>query len=263
MSTKVSGGVTAKNTRVIPATAPAPVHGAVAEKSVSCDNGRPPRKIPGKAKVKREQNLLKDSVFTIRRDAIYHIISENYAYKTETYYTILRQELEGKTVRPSSSAILDAYVVPICLERAKLGGIPVCEWGISPGYVPLPSILYGLNYFATPSDFFVVHDNDKAKEVIKHITNNGKYPFCYQKLDDEVTVHSSIGIFGKADRPGSAIARLAEMVYECFPIPLVTMVFVKNGEEYLLSSLAPARYSQLTIGEHKLLAAYLSHQEFL
>jgi hypothetical protein len=41
------------------------------------------------------------------------------------------------------------------------------------------------------------------------------------------------------------------------------MVFVKSGEEYMLSSLAPTRYSQLTADERTLLTAYLSHQEFL
>jgi hypothetical protein len=263
MNPKGSDNVPAKDTRIVPGTVAAPVPDANGDEPLLFDNGQPLRKIPGKANARRETNILKDSLYTLRRDDIYHIISENYSYKTETYYSILSHELEGKAVRPSSRAILDAYVVPICLERAKLGGIPVCEWGISQGYVPLPSILYGLNYFATTSDFFVVHDNDKAKEVIKHITNIGKYPFCYQKVGDGATIHSCVGIFGRTAGACSAMSRLAEQVYECFSIPLVTMVFVKSGEEYMLSSLAPTRYSQLTADERTLLAAYLSHQEFL
>jgi len=228
-----------------------------------CDEGQSGRKIHVKANARREQNIIKDSHYSIRRNDACHIISENYSYKTETYYTILSYELEGKKVRPSSRAILDAYVVPICLERAKQGGIPVCEWGISPGYVPLPALLYGLNYFATTSDFFEVHDNEKAKEVIKHITNIGKYPFCYRKLGVGATIHSCVGIFGKTATSGSPVASIAEKVYECFQIPLVTMVFVKTGEHLLLSSLAPTRYSQLTGDERALLSAYLSNQEFL
>jgi len=263
MNARGSDTVQAKNTEVVPDAVPPPVSDAPGNEPVLRDNGQSLRKIPAKANGKREQNILKDALYTLRRDDVYHIISENYSYKTETYYSILCLELEGQTVRPSSSAILDAYVVPICLERAKLGGIPVCEWGISQGYVPLPAILYGLNYFATTSDFFVVHDNDKAKEVIKHITNIGKYPFCYQKMGDGATIHSCVGIFGKSATTCSAIAQLAEKVYECFSIPLVTMVFVKTGEQYMLSSLAPTRYSQLTSDERALLAAYLSHQEFL
>ena len=223
----------------------------------------PFRKTVGKSNAKREQGILKDSVFLIRHGEMNHVISENYSYKTETYYSILRHELEGKPVRPSSSAILDAYIVPLCLERAKRGGIPACEWGISQGYVPLPAILYGLNYYATTSDFFVVDDNAKAKGVIKHITNIGKYPFCYQKLDEGATIHSCIGIFGKTANPCTRISQMAEKVYEQFSIPLVTMVFVKSGEQYMLSSLAPTKYSQLSGEERTLLSAYLTHQEFL
>ncbi|MFA5347405.1 MAG: RimK-like ATPgrasp N-terminal domain-containing protein [Methanoregula sp.] len=263
MNSRGSDIIQPENPGVVHDAVPAPVPDALRNEPVLKDNGQSLRKIPAKANGKREQNILKDTLHTIRRDGVYHIISENYSYKTETYYSILSLELEGKKVRPSSSAVLDAYVVPICLERAKLGGIPVCEWGISQAYIPLPTILYGLNYFATTSDFFVVQDNDKAKEVIKHITNMGKYPFCYQKLADNATIHSCVGIFGKSATTCPAITRLAEKVYECFSIPLVTMVFVKTGEQYMLSSLSPTRYSQLTPEERTLLAAYLSHQEFL
>lgn len=217
----------------------------------------------GKSNTKHEQGLLKDSLFFIRRGEMYHVISENYSYKTETYYSILHHELEGTPILPSSRVILDAYVVPLSLERAKQGGIPVCDWGISQGYVPLPVILYGLNYFATTSDFFVVDDNTRAKEVIKHITNIGKYPFCYQKLDEGATVHSCIGIFGKTTDHCTRISDMAKKVYELFSIPLVTMVFVKTKDEYRLSSLAPTRYSQLSLEERTLLSAYLTNQEFL
>lgn len=212
---------------------------------------------------RREPGMIKDSMFVIRRGDIYHVISEDYAYKTEPYYTILQHEIDGKTVRPSSSAVLDAFVVPVCLEKLKYAGLPVCEWGISQAYVPFPSILYGLNYFATSSDYFVVSDNDQAKETIKHITNKGKYPFCYQKIDTSATIHTCTAIFGKTIDSCNAVARFAEQIYDIFSIPLVSMVFVKTGKEFALSSLAPMRYNHLTEAERALLAAYLENQEFL
>lgn len=216
-----------------------------------------------KTNTKRDPTILKDSLFALKRGDITHIISENYAYKTETYYSILHHELRGEPVLPASRAILDAYVVPLSLERAKLAGIPVCTWGISQGYVPLPAILYGLNYFATPSDYFVVRDMDQAKEIIKHVTNKGKYPFCYQKLTDDAKVHSCVGIFGKTTSPGPSIPSLVEKVYKQFLIPLVTMIFVKTADSYLLSSLSPTKYSHLSADERTILNAYLSGQEFL
>jgi hypothetical protein len=221
------------------------------------------KKNGGKAHSRREPLMLKDSLYIVRRRGVYHVISESYYYKTEPYYTILRHELEGKHVEPSSSAVLDAYVIPICLERAASAGIPVCEWGISQAYVPLPAILYGLNYFATTLDYFIVNDNNRAKDVIKHITNNGKYPFCYQKYPDRSEICTCTAIFGRTTGACSAVAGYAGRVYEIFRIPLVKLVFVRTGNSYALSSLSPTRYMQLDDDERALLAAYLGNQEFL
>jgi hypothetical protein len=221
------------------------------------------KKHSGRLPAKKEQALLKDSQVAIWRDGTLHIISESYFYKTEPYYTILRHELEGKPVRPASHAVLDAYVVPVCLERADLAGISVCDWEISQGYAPLPSILYGLNYFATTSDYFVVNDNEKAKEAIKHLTNKGKYPFCYQKLPDNAEIRHCTAIFGRTTSGSGAVDAIAHEVYSLFAMPLVTMVLVKAGEEIRLSSLCPTKYSHLSPEERALLCAYISHQEFL
>jgi hypothetical protein len=221
------------------------------------------RKPASRATTKKVMGMTKDTMFVVRRGTTYHVISEDYSYKTEPYYTILQHEVAGKTVSPTSRQVLDAFVVPICLERLKSAGIPVCEWGISQAYVPLPSILYGLNYFATSSDYFVVSDNEQAKETIKHITNKGKYPFCYQKLEEEATIHTCTAIFGKTIKKCSAVSRYAEQIYDVFSIPLVSMVFVKTGKDFTLSSLAPMRYNHLTEPERELLSSYLAHQEFL
>jgi hypothetical protein len=222
-----------------------------------------PRKPNPRGGARKEAVLSRDALFELWRDGACHIVSETYFYKTEPYYTILRHEMEGRPVRPSSMSVLDAYVVPICLERARLAGIPVCAWEISQGYAPLPSILYGLNYFATASDYAVVSDSEKAKDVVRHITNKGKYPFCYQKLDDGAEVGSCIAIFGKTIGSCRMSADIARRVYELFEIPLVTLVFVRYEDRCLLSSISPARYAHLSGGERSLLSAYLSRQEFL
>jgi len=207
--------------------------------------------------------LVRDRVFAVRRDDATHIISEHYTYKTLPYYTILKHELEGTPVQPVSRAILDAAVVPICLEQARLAGIPVCTWGISQAYTPLPAILYGLNYFATPAEYRVVNDSDEAKEAVRHITNKGKYPFCYQPLDDGAALESCVAVFGRTCRPGTEVPDLARQVYDLFRIPLVTLVMVHDHNGYRLSSLSEARYSHLTMDERALLGAYLANQEFL
>jgi hypothetical protein len=220
-------------------------------------------KSPARTNNRKGHTLHKDLRFTIKRGEIFHVISENYSYKTDSYYTILQMEMEGKRVEPSTATAIDAFVVPICLERAKLASISVCDWEISQGYVPLPCIIYGLNYFACTSEFFVVYDNEMAKEAIRHLTNNGKYPFCYQKLGENAEIFQCTAIFGRTVGQDNAVAHIAEKIYEHFSIPLVRMVYVKNKNDYALSSLSPARYSQLTEDERALLEAYISHQEFL
>jgi hypothetical protein len=230
---------------------------------VPAQTGLPLKKPGSRPAAKKEPGFLKDARFAIWRDGAVHIISESYFYKTEPYYTILQHELEGRPVRPASSAVLDAYVVPVCLERASLAGIPVCSWEISQGYLPLPSVVYGLNYFATTADYFVVDNNEKAKETIKHITNKGKYPFCYQKLPDNATITSCISIFGRTVTGSDPIDTIASQVYDLFAIPLVTIVMVQGSDGLRLSSLSPTKYTQLSGDERSLLSAYISHQEFL
>jgi hypothetical protein len=192
-------------------------------------------------------------MYTLKEDDSQYIVNESYFYKTEPYYTIVKSENEGIKTIPSSSDVLDAYIVPICLEKAKLAGISVCDWVISYQYVSLPSIVYGLNYFLTPSDHFVVSDLMEARTVIKHITNRGRYPFCYQKLTDTSSITKCVSIFGKTINRCENISQLAERIYEIFRVPLVEIVLVKDDSGYKLSSLAPVKYSHLSRDETEML----------
>jgi hypothetical protein len=123
--------------------------------------------------------------------------------------------------------------------------------------------MYGLNYFATSAEFVAVYNNEKAKEAIKHITNRGKYPFCYQKLGEGAKISQCTVLFGKTINQNEVVSQIAEKIYELFSIPLLMMVLVRNGENYALSSLSPVRYSHLSESERSLLEACISHQEFL
>jgi hypothetical protein len=195
----------------------------------------------------------KDIMYTLKEDDSQYIVNESYFYKTEPYYTIVKNENDGIKTTPSSSDVLDAYIVPICLEKAKLAGIPVCDWIISNQYVSLPAIVYGLNYFSTPSDHFLVSDKEEAKTVIKHITNRGRYPFCYQKISDTSSLAKYVSIFGKTTNSCEPVRSLSEKIYEVFRLPLVEIVLIKDESGYRLSSLAPVRYSQLSKDETKML----------
>ncbi len=199
----------------------------------------------------------KDIMYVLKEDDSQYIVNESYFYKTEPYYAIVKNENDGIKTTPSSSDVLDAYIVPICLEKARLAGVPVCEWIISNVYVSLPAIVYGLNYFSTPSDHFLVSDLEAAKMVIKHVTNRGRYPFCYQKISETSTVAKCVSIFGKSINCCDKARALAERIYKVFRLPLVEIVLVKDESGCRLSSLSPVKYSQLSKDETEMLQELL------
>jgi hypothetical protein len=207
---------------------------------------------------RKDRFLKEDSIFTVSMDDSMHVVSENHFYKSEAYYTAVRSEMNGINTVPSSGQVIEAYVVPICLEKAKLSGIDVSDWEISYQYASTPCVIYGLNYFSTPSEFFVVMDEETAKDVIKHVTNKGKYPFCYQKLAQGANMVAVTSVFGHAvENDDPDVARMISDVYRLFKIPLFSAILIEHEGKYSLSSMGPVRYSKLTTREKNLLGEYL------
>jgi hypothetical protein len=212
----------------------------------------------------RNARLQSGGTYLVRREEKIHVVSEDYGYKTGSYYTILSREIAGEPVAPDSRSVLDAAVVPVCLERAARAGIPVADCVISQSCTPdLPAILYGLNYFSCTSEFSVVRSREAEKEVVRHLTNNGKYPYCCQSLSETAEVIPVIAIFGKITGGEPGVRDIAERLYAEFRIPLMTLVLIREGVSRFLSSITPTRYSSLSPAERSLLQAYLANQEFL
>jgi hypothetical protein len=200
--------------------------------------------------------MKRDTIHVLENGSTY-VLSENYFYKTEAYYNIVLGENEGKDVVPHSEEILEANIVPLTLEKARLAGIPVCDWEISYSYVNLPSIVYGINYYSDSSNYSIVQDQQTARRVIKQVTHSGKYPFCYQKLEDPTAVEEHVCVLGKIANASPELESFAAKVYEAFRIPLVNIVAVAADGGYRLSSLGPMRYSQLSKEERDMLESML------
>lgn len=212
----------------------------------------------------RPARLRSGATYLVQRDGRTSIVAEDYSYKTDSYYDILFRELKGEPVDPGTRAVLDASIVPLCLDSAARAGVPVAECTISQSWpVRLPAIIYGLNYFSCTSEFSVVMTSDEEKEAIRHVTNNGKYPFCYQLLDDDDTITAANVIFGSTTNPVPEIRSAAGVLFREFRIPLMTMIFIGRGAGHFLSSLTPTRYSNLSKEEKNILRAYISRQGFL
>ncbi len=205
----------------------------------------------------KRKRLLKNGIMFLSNNGMNEVISEGYFYKTDAYYTILKYENEEKDIVPKTDEVLDAYIVPICLTKAKNAGIPTCDWEVSYSYVPLPSIIYGLNYFSDPSIYFMVNDQASAKKIINQVTHNGKYLFCYQKIPENSSLITCNSIFGNTSHPDEGIKSLTKKIFEIFNIPLVSIVFVKIEDKYYLSSLGPTRYSGLLKDEKFFLSKHI------
>ncbi|MDD1679771.1 MAG: RimK-like ATPgrasp N-terminal domain-containing protein [Methanomicrobiales archaeon] len=199
----------------------------------------------------------KDTVYEKVEGATTFLVSDNYFYKSETYYRIVRHEIEGKYAIPSSKDLIEAFVVPICLEKARMQGIRVCSWEVSYSYAPLPSIAYGIHYYSDPAEYSILRDSEVAREVIHHITNHGRYPFCYQPITDSSEVFPVIAVFGDTTEDEPELRQLAMTVYTTFRVPFLSMTVLWDGENYSLSSLSNAKYSKLSPGDRTLLRAHL------
>lgn len=206
------------------------------------------------------KNPLKSGfLYKIPGEGTIYVIGEDYFYKTESYYEIIEQENEniGMNVTPSSMESLEAYVVPICLKKAELYGIPVMDCKISIAYVQIPSIIYGINYYSDPSNYFIIRSERTAKEKIKHITHNGMYPFCYQKINVNSDIVECKSVFGNTGTSIPELRVLIKKIYALFRIPLMRIRFIKYDGVWRLSSLMPLRYSKLNKVERNILQRHV------
>lgn len=219
--------------------------------------------VPAAAVNRRGFHLARDRVYTTCYGGYTTFVSENYSYKSETYYAILARELAGEAVAPDTRSMLDAFVVPVCLERARHCGIPVAEYTIMHSCAPAPAIVYGLNYFACTSHFEVLTGDMRDREKVRHVTNGGKYPCCSQPVSPEMAVTRAVSVFGKVITPVPGMQEMADCVWNCFRIPLVELVCLSGPGGPVLSSLCPVRYSRLQPAERRLLKACICGQVFL
>lgn len=207
--------------------------------------------------VTKPTSLKRNSIYEIVEGDTTFFVSDNYFYKSETYYRIVSREIEGKRTVPSSRDLIEAFVVPICLEKARMQGIRVRSWEVSYSYAPIPSIAYGIHYYSDPAEYSILRDIEVAREVIHHITNHGRYPFCYQPIEDSSEVFSLIGVFGETTEEEPELQLLARSIYDAFHIPFLSITVEWNGERYALSSLSNAKYSKLHPKDRALLRTSL------
>ncbi len=161
-------------------------------------------------------------------------LSGNYEYLTEGYYRCQDAELQGyDRVIPRCIDALDAYVVPVALEKAHLAGIPIPEWYLTNEYFPPPAVVYGVNPFTRK--FAVVFTEEERDRAAKQLTWNYKYTICCQRITSEVEIIEFAMVDGRTARPD--MAEMARRVHDVFHLPMGNIRVLKTGSVIQLSAL--------------------------
>ena len=185
-------------------------------------------------------------------------VAGDYEYMGVGYYASEMYETDGKPVHPTTQEAVDAYVVPVCLEKARLAGIRVPEFHLTNGYFEPPVIVDTVNPFMQRSS--VVRSASAQPRVAASLTRHQTYAICCQVLPDGARVTTFRAIMGWS--PSPRYRELAAQVWEVMRIPVVTVRTIVTADgEPLLSAISPLPYKELTQAERKRLDARLTWQE--
>jgi len=173
-------------------------------------------------------------------------LAGDYRYLKQGYFESVDAEVRGIKVYPTPEEALNAYLVPICLERAKRNGIPVPEYTVTREEIRPPAIVYPINPFM--SKYSVVQKSGSIKRIVKSMTRNYTYPICVQKLDGTIREFSCI--LGQTTQP--EFAELAKKIWDLFHLPLCRVRVIVNTN-VKLSAIEPLELQELKRAELKLL----------
>jgi hypothetical protein len=152
-------------------------------------------------------------------------LSGDYEYLTEGYYACQDAELAGANALPSCADALDAYVVPIALQKAAKAGVPVPDWVLTNEYFPVPAVCYGVNPFSRK--YAVVRSEAEREAAARQLTWNGKYTICCQRISPATELVEFRLVCGRTSSP--EFADWADRLFSLFRLPLATVRLLRNG----------------------------------
>ena len=169
-------------------------------------------------------------------------LAGRYDYLELPYYISQDLENSGNQVRPSCREMLDAYVSPLFLSKAKLAGLAVPENYITNGNFEPPVIVDTVNPFMQRSS--IVLKSGRQSRVAKSMTRNYTYAICCQELPPGGQVKYFRSVMGWC--VSRRFRELSERVWSIFGIPLARVrVVVLQGGETLLSQVAQLPFERL------------------
>jgi hypothetical protein len=195
--------------------------------------------------------LLKTHDDFLGEEKSFYNLYGDYTYLLEGYYETLQSQLSGVNIHPTTEESLDAYIIAIALEKARISNIPIPEYKIVTDKTKVdsfPVLGYAMNPFSNNS---YIIDNQKFYEhKIKSLTLSGKYLAVVQKLPmEDYRLDTIRCILGKS--MVKEYQDFAMMVFKVFKLPLMKIKVIVTLDNYLLSAIEPLDYDTLSINEKK------------
>jgi hypothetical protein len=182
-------------------------------------------------------------------------LTGDYTYLDPGYYLSQDQQLLDRPVHPTCREALDAYVVPVLMERARFARIPVPDHHLSNDHFDPPALVYPLNPFMTKHS--EVWKGGHQEEISKSQTRNYTYAICVQKLPVGSKVVTFRAVLGWTMKPAHRL--LAAAIWQSLRIPLARVVAIQTTiGELLLSALRPLPAETLTSREWRQLESLLT-----
>ncbi len=184
-------------------------------------------------------------------------LSGDYSYLSSGYYDSLDAELSNLKIIPTSQDILDAYVVPIAMEKARINELATPHYDIITDKLPPPPMMaYPVNPFFNTGELITEKENLEQRR--KALSMTGKYAVLCQKLEGDYRIDMVRCVMGKClNKPYELFA---QDVFEIFRIPLMRIRVIVVSKEYQLSAIEVLKYEELTLNEKKILSEMGSWQ---
>lgn len=185
-------------------------------------------------------------------------LAGNYDYLEMPYYISQQLEADGQVVHPTCSEMLDAYVPPLFLEKAKLAGLHVPDFYISNGFFEPPVIIDPINPFMTKSR--VVLKPGRERAIAKSMTRNFTYAICCQELPSDAEIRRFHSVLGWCTPV--KYRELSQIIWNLFHLPLARVRLVEYADgKLLLSDISQLPLKKLGKREMEHLAGEVSWDE--
>ncbi|MCA9837799.1 MAG: RimK-like ATPgrasp N-terminal domain-containing protein [Trueperaceae bacterium] len=181
----------------------------------------------------------------------------DYYYMSEAYYQLLEAELAAQPVLPTTADTLDAYVVPLALEKAKLAKFPVPEYRLVVDKLPTGVLAYSVNPFSEKMQ--VISEGDDLTAKLNSLSRTGKYAVCCQQLPADYRMDVLRCVLGHTLIP--EYESYALELFKLFRLPLMRVRVIVTSEAYLFSAIEPLALKELKAEELGLLESLGTWQE--